>query len=57
MAQAYTSAENLKNILLDQHFFSVNEETYKALMEALDSPPVETQKLKKLLTQKAPWDK
>lgn len=43
-------------VLLDQRLFSVDEETFKAFMEALDHPPVENQKLKKLLQQKAPWD-
>lgn len=43
-------------ILLDQRFFSLNEDVYKTFMEALDSPLMENQKLKKLLAQKAPWD-
>jgi uncharacterized protein (DUF1778 family) len=35
----------------------LNEEAFQAFIEALDCPPVENEKLKKLLHQKAPWDK
>jgi uncharacterized protein (DUF1778 family) len=46
-----------EQVLLDQRLFSVDEETYQAFLEALDSPPNQNPKLKKLLKQKAPWDK
>ena len=46
-----------ESVLLEQRLFSVDEETFKAFMKALDCPPARNPKLKKLLSRKAPWDK
>ncbi len=45
-----------ENILLDQAFFSTNTSTFKKLQALLDKPLPTTEKLRKLLNTKAPWD-
>lgn len=45
-----------ESVLLDQRIFSLNEDVYSQFVAALDSPPIENEKLKNLLRQKAPWE-
>ncbi len=45
-----------ESVLLDQRLFLVDEDVFKAFVDALDNPPVENAKLKELLKQKAPWE-
>jgi len=44
------------NALLDQSFFQLDAEQWTAFTAALDAPPKENPKLKRLLMQKAPWE-
>ena len=44
-------------ILLDQRLFLIDEKAYRRFMEALDAPPTENKRLKRLLMSKAPWER
>lgn len=46
-----------ENVLLDQAFFTVDEETYAKFQALLDQPLPPTDKLRRLLKTKAPWEK
>jgi uncharacterized protein (DUF1778 family) len=46
-----------EDILLDQIFFTVNSGTFKKFQALLDHPLPATDKLRRLLKTKAPWDK
>jgi uncharacterized protein (DUF1778 family) len=42
-------------VLLDRRFFLVDEKAYKRFAAALDRPPADNPKLRRLLASKAPW--
>ncbi|MEX0804452.1 MAG: DUF1778 domain-containing protein [Candidatus Binatia bacterium] len=44
-------------LLVDRNHFSLSEDKSKRFMAALDEPPKENAKLRKLLQSKAPWDR
>jgi uncharacterized protein (DUF1778 family) len=44
-------------VLLDRRFFLLDEKAYKRFTAALDRPPAENPKLRRLLTSKAPWER
>ena len=44
-------------LLLEQNHFSLSEGKFKRFMAALDEPPKENAKLRKLLQSKASWDR
>ena len=44
-----------KTVLLDQRFFLLDEKAYKRFTAALDKPPAENSRLRRLLTTKAAW--
>ena len=46
-----------ENVLLDQAFFSVDNDTFTKFQALLDKPLPATDKLHRLLHTKAPWDK
>lgn len=46
-----------ENTLLDQAFFTTDANTFKKLQDLLDKPLPATDKLRRLLKTKAPWDK
>ena len=46
-----------ENVLLDQRLFQLDEEAFNAFESALEAPMADNQKLKDLLTEKAPWEK
>jgi uncharacterized protein (DUF1778 family) len=46
-----------EDVLLDQAFFSVDAITFEKLQALLDKPLPTTDKLRRLLKTKAPWDK
>lgn len=46
-----------EDVLLDQAFFAVNTTLFKKFQELLDQPLPATDKLRRLLKTKAPWDK
>ena len=46
-----------ENVLLDQTFFSVDANTFAKFQALLDKPLPATDKLRRLLKTKAPWEK
>lgn len=46
-----------EDVLLDQAFFTVDAGTFEKLQALLDRPLPATDKLRRLLKTKAPWDK
>ena len=45
-----------EDVLLDQAFFAVNAGTFAKFQALLDQPLPATDKLRRLLTTKAPWE-
>jgi uncharacterized protein (DUF1778 family) len=45
------------SILLDQRLFLLDEKAYAKFTAALDQPPAENRRLRRLLSTKAVWDK
>lgn len=43
-------------VLLDRRFFALDDEKFNQFMAVLDAPPAQNEKLRTLLTTKAPWD-
>lgn len=50
---SYREAEN---VLLDQTLFVVDPDTFDRFQALLDTPPVPSDALRKMLTRKAPWE-
>ena len=46
-----------EDVLLDQKLFLLDEERYTAFLDILDQPPKPTSELRKLLSEKSPWEK
>ncbi|MES2998219.1 MAG: DUF1778 domain-containing protein [Pseudomonadota bacterium] len=46
-----------EQVLLDQAFFTVDTDTFKKFQALLDRPLPATNRLRRLLKTKAPWDK
>jgi uncharacterized protein (DUF1778 family) len=44
-------------VLLDRRFFLLDEKVYKRFTVALDKPPSDNPKLRRLLASKAPWER
>ena len=44
-------------VLLDQRLFVLDDKAYTQFTAALDRPPAENRRLRRLLTTKAAWDK
>ena len=44
-------------VLLDRRFFPLDEKGYRRFVAALDTPPGDNRKLRRLLTSKAPWER
>ena len=44
-------------VLLDRRFFLPDEKAYKRFTVALDKPPSDNPKLRRLLASKAPWER
>lgn len=45
------------DVLLDQRFFQLESAQYKEFLRVLDEPPMPTEKLKRLMASKSPWEK
>lgn len=43
-------------VLLDQRLFLLDEQAFRRFTAALDAPPVENPRLRRLLRTRAPWD-
>ena len=44
-------------VLLDRRFFLLGEKAYKRFTAALDKPPADNSRLRRLLASKAPWER
>ncbi len=44
------------SVLLDQRLFLLNDKTYRQFLAALDQPPTENRRLRRLLATKAAWE-
>jgi uncharacterized protein (DUF1778 family) len=45
------------DVLLDQRLFDLDADQHEAFMRVLNDPPQPNARLKKLLSEKAPWEK
>ena len=45
------------SVLLDQRFFLLDKKNFKRFTDALDKPPSENTRLRRLLSVKAPWER
>jgi uncharacterized protein (DUF1778 family) len=52
-----TRTKKRQRELIDQGFFTVDTSTFKKFQALLDKPLPATDKLRRLLKTKAPWDK
>jgi uncharacterized protein (DUF1778 family) len=46
-----------ETVLLDQRYFSLDDEAFQRFTEMLDAPPKDNPGLTRLLTTKSPWEK
>ncbi len=44
-------------VLLDQRLFMLDDKAFKQFTAALDKPPADNPKLRRLLTTRAPWER
>lgn len=52
-----SARKSAEDVLLDQRLFMLDDQQYEAFMSILKEPPAPTEKLKKLLATKSPWEK
>jgi len=45
-----------EDVLLDRCFFGLDDGAFTAFMTALDQPPADNARLRRLLRQSAPWE-
>ncbi len=46
-----------ESVLLDRRYFGLDADTFKDFTAMLDSPPATNLRLRRLLTEKAPWER
>ncbi len=51
------SCREAESVLLDRRYFALDAETFKEFTAVLDSPPATNPRLRRLLIEKAPWDR
>lgn len=44
-------------VLLDRRLFLIDDKSYRRFIAALDKPPADNPRLRRLLASKAPWDR
>lgn len=52
-----SARQHAEDVVLDQRHFVLNERDFAKFMALLDNPPPAGPRLKKLLADKAPWEK
>jgi uncharacterized protein (DUF1778 family) len=52
-----TSCREAESVLLDRRYFALDPETFEQFMATLDAPPAANPRLRRLLAEKAPWDR
>jgi uncharacterized protein (DUF1778 family) len=50
------SCREAESVLLDRRYFALDPGTFEEFTATLDSPPARNPRLRRLLTEKAPWD-
>lgn len=50
------SCREAETVLLDRRYFTLSEESFREFTARLDAPPAENEKLRRLLSTKAPWE-
>ncbi len=51
------SCREAESVLLDRRYFALDAETFQEFAAVLDSPPATNPRLRRLLNEKAPWDR
>ncbi|MGE0667055.1 MAG: DUF1778 domain-containing protein [Sphingomonadales bacterium] len=51
------SCREAESVLLDQRYFSLDSAAFDEFMAILDAPPADNPRLRRLLAEKAPWEK
>lgn len=44
-------------VLLDQRYFALDPAAFRAFTEQLDAPPADNPRLRRLLAERAPWER
>lgn len=50
------SCREAEDVLLDQTYFALDANAFAQFQAMLDNPPAQTDRLRRLLTTKAPWE-
>jgi len=51
------SCREAESVLLDRRYFALDAERFEEFTAILDAPPATSTRLRRLLTEKAPWDR
>jgi uncharacterized protein (DUF1778 family) len=51
------SCREAESVLLDRRYFALDAKAFKEFTAMLDEPPASNPRLRRLLTEKAPWDR
>jgi uncharacterized protein (DUF1778 family) len=46
-----------QSVLLERRFFQLDQAAFRRFHEALDAPPADNPRLRKLLAKRAPWER
>jgi uncharacterized protein (DUF1778 family) len=46
-----------RSVLLDRRLFQLDEAAFRRFANALDTPPADNPRLRKLLASRAPWER
>jgi uncharacterized protein (DUF1778 family) len=52
-----SACRDAETVLQDRRLFVLDEARFQAFTDALDAPPQDNPALRRLLTEKAPWDR
>ena len=52
-----TVCREAEAVLLDQRYFALSQDAFKRFAAMLDTPPTSNPKLRRLLQQRAPWER
>jgi len=51
-----TACREAESVLLDRRYFGLDEVRFRDFLAALDAPPADTPTLRRLLSDRAPWE-
>ena len=52
-----TVCREAEAVLLDQRYFALSQDAFKRFAAMLDTPPTSNPRLRRLLQQRAPWER